>query len=193
MNEFWKLALHFSLADNFRAKVVGANDRYHIVRYNNESIKLQPAIGGPENCHQAIPVSSTATVWVAEYKSSGSSLSAIKLFTTNSSGTKWYLRVPILNFNGEQPDLVCPDHKSHVSINQSMTKIASYCHGQATFTASILYTIILCATDKVLELKSMCVANKIIKFVGVCRLIKVMGQLSLGMFITPLRNHTLDP
>ena len=114
------LPLLCSLADNFCAKVLGENDQYHIERYNDESDKLQPAIGGPENCHQAIPVSSTATVWIAEpAESSGDSLSGIKLFTTNSSGNKWYLRVPAFNSGGEQPDLVCPDHNNHVSVNQS--------------------------------------------------------------------------
>ena len=94
--------------------MLGTNDRYHIERYNNESDKLQPANGGSEVCHQAIPLSSTATEWVAE--PSGGSQSGIKLFTTNSSGNKWYLRVPLSNFDGEQPDLVCPDHMNHVSI-----------------------------------------------------------------------------
>ena len=112
--------------------MLGTNDRYHIERYNNESDKLQPANGGSEVCPQAIPLSSTATEWVAEHEQDSDSQSGIKLFTTNSSGDKWYLRVPFSNSNGEQPDLVTTDHESHVSINQSLTTIASYCYGQAT-------------------------------------------------------------
>ena len=104
----------FSIADNFYAKVLGENDKYHIERYNNQSDKLQPATGGAGVCHQAIPVSSTMTIWEAEYDStSGDSQTGIKLFTTNiSDNTKWYLRVPL----DGQPELVCQDHMNVVSI-----------------------------------------------------------------------------
>ena len=103
----------FSIADNFYAKVLGENDKYHIERYNNQSDKLQPATGGAGVCHQAIPVSSTITVWEAEYDStSGDSQTGIKLFATDSSKNKWYLRVP----SEGQPELVCQDHMNLVSI-----------------------------------------------------------------------------
>ena len=104
--------VHSLLADNYHVKLLGANDQYHIVRYNNQSDKLQPATGGPGVCHQAIPTSSTATVWIAERGPSGNSQTGIKLFTTNGSGNKWYLRMSA--FGGEA-DLVCPDHVNHVS------------------------------------------------------------------------------
>ena len=92
--------------------MLGTNDQYHIERYNNQNDKLQPATGGSEVCHQAIPTSSTATVWVAERGPGGDSQSGIKLFTTNSNGNKWYLRMSA--FGGEA-DLVCPAHVNHVS------------------------------------------------------------------------------
>ena len=93
--------------------MAGENNKYHIERYNDQSDKLQPATGGTGVCHQAIPVSITITVWDAEYDSaSGNSQSGIKLFATDSSDNKWYLRVP---FEG-QPDLVSQDHMNHVSI-----------------------------------------------------------------------------
>ena len=106
------ICIHSSLADNFHVKLLGVSDQYHIQRYNNQSHKLQPANGGSEVCHQAIPTSSTTTVWVAERGPSGSSQSGVKLSTTNNSGTKWYLRALFL---GGAADLVCSDHVNHVS------------------------------------------------------------------------------
>ena len=64
-------------------------------------------------CHQAIPTSSTATVWEAELTPGGDSVTGIKLFTRDSNKNKWYLRVP--GDINEQPDLVCPDHINDVS------------------------------------------------------------------------------
>jgi hypothetical protein len=92
--------------------VLGINDQYYIERYSNPAVKLQPAIGGSDMCHQTIPTSSTATVWVAELEPGSDSQSGIKLYTM-SNGSKWYLRVPAVH--GEQPDLVCSDHMNHVS------------------------------------------------------------------------------
>ena len=99
-------------ADNFHAKVLGTNDQYHIERYNNQTDKLQLATGGSGVCHQAIPTSSTATVWEAERTPGGDSVTGIKLFTTDSNENKWYLRMSA--FGGEA-DLVCPAHVNHVS------------------------------------------------------------------------------
>ena len=96
--------------------MLATNDHYYIERYSNQADRLQPATGGSEVCHQAIPTSSTATVWEAERTPGGDSVTGIKLFTTDSNGNKWYLRVP--GNIDEQPDLVCPDHISHVSISQ---------------------------------------------------------------------------
>ena len=109
---YWLLSYGTIFADNFHAKVLGTNDQYHIERYNNQTDKLQPATGGSEVCHQAIPTSSTATVWVAERTPGGDSVTGIKLFTTDSNGNKWYLRMSA--FGGEA-DLVCPAHVNHVS------------------------------------------------------------------------------
>ena len=92
--------------------MLGTNDQYHIERYNNQTDKLQPATGGSEVCHQAIPTSSTATVWEAERTPGGDSVTGIKLFTTDSNENKWYLRMSA--FGGEA-DLVCPAHVNHVS------------------------------------------------------------------------------
>ena len=97
----------FFFADNFYARVLGTNDQYYIERYSNQTDKLQPATGDPNECHQAIPTSSTATIWVAERMPGGDSVTGIKLYTM-SNGNKWYLRVP--GGFDEQPDLVCSDH-----------------------------------------------------------------------------------
>lgn len=99
------------LADNFYVKLLGPTDQYCIERYNNQADKLQPANGGSEVCHQSIPTSNTVTVWEVECGPSGDSQSGIKLFATNSSGIKWYLRMGA--FGGEA-DLVCQSHVNHV-------------------------------------------------------------------------------
>ena len=95
--------------------MLATNDHYYIERYSNQTDRLQPATGGSEVCHQAIPTSSTATVWVAERTPGGDGVTGVKLFTTDSNGNKWYLRVPA--YPDEQPDLVCLDHINHVSIS----------------------------------------------------------------------------
>ena len=96
--------------------MLGTNDHYYIERYSNQADRLQPATGDSEVCHQAIPTSSTATVWVAEPVPGGDSVTGIKLYTM-SNGNKWYLRVP--DDPDKQPDLVCSDHFDHVSISVS--------------------------------------------------------------------------
>ena len=107
--------------------MLATNDHYYIERYSNQADRLQPATGGSEVCHQAIPTSSTATVWEAEL-TGGDSVTGIKLFTTDSDNNKWYLRVP--GNIDEQPDLVCSDHINHVSIylsnNNTMSKQQYY-------------------------------------------------------------------
>ena len=95
-------------------KLLGPTDHYYIERYNNPSDRLQPASGGTEACEQAIPVSSTETVWIAERGPTGNSQTGIKLFTISSSGDKWYLRMPALDSGA---NLVCSDQVS-ILINE---------------------------------------------------------------------------
>ena len=107
----WKLSKSI-LIDNFCVKLLGQTNQYYIEQYNNRSSRLQPANGGSEVCHRAIPTSSSPTVWTAELGPTGNSQTGIKLFTTNGSGNKWYLRASAF---GGAADLVCPDHFNHVS------------------------------------------------------------------------------
>ena len=89
-------------------KLLGVNDQYHINLRDTSSkpTNYNQAIGSSEVCHQSIPTSSIAIVWVAEHGPSGDSQSGVKRFSTNSSGSKWYLGVPVSNFNGEADQLM---------------------------------------------------------------------------------------
>ena len=103
-------------------RLIGQNSQYYIEQYNDQSHRLQPAgyevkyeveySGRPEVCHQDIPMSTTQTVWTAELGPTGNSQTGIKLFTTDASGNKWYLRASVF---GGAADLVCPDHFNNVS------------------------------------------------------------------------------
>ena len=98
--------------DNFYVRLIGQNNQYYIERYNDQSSRLQPGSGGSAVCQQAIPTSSSPTVWTAELGPTGNSQTGIKLFTTDASGNKWYLRASIF---GGAADLVCQDHLNNVS------------------------------------------------------------------------------
>lgn len=101
-------------AGNFVLKSQGGpvnQPHYFIQRFNNSSHKLQPA--ATTSCHQpSIPTGSDNTLWMAELGPNGSTQSGIKLFTTTSSGEKWFIRADAF---GGAVDLVCPDHENHVS------------------------------------------------------------------------------
>ena len=65
--------------DNFCVKLIGQHNKYYIEQHNDRSRRLQPTNGGSEECHQAIPTSSTQTIWTAELGPSGNSQTGIKI------------------------------------------------------------------------------------------------------------------
>ena len=106
-------------------RLIGQNNQYYIEEYNDQSCRLQPASGGSEVCHQAIPTSSAPTVWTAELGPTGNSQTGIKLFSTDTNGNKWYLRASLY---GGAADLVCPDYCTHVSYFKMCLPLSVFMH-----------------------------------------------------------------